>query len=381
MADATVREETGDRLDHLEAAARELERAEAAVAAEGEAALREVADAYESFLAFIDENDGKATGSGREAFQAYVNFQDELVNRVERLPDDLLARDAFEAVGDQLDKRRLSPDDMERAREALTPAAEQAALLEERVDARQRYRQARGAVQARLREVDSAVAERERLLEFADADLDADISALRDPIRAYNEAVRTGFREFKRSAPARAVLDVLDAAADYPLVGLEPAPDRLAAYLRTAPVGESSVSRLVELANFTPSKLAHYVEDPDRFRATVGANRTYLDRLDAGPLTVDWPSPPAGELRFRARELVAVVDRFADEAPVARLHALRDLTRRSDYGRLRRAAVVQERLDADERDRLRSGAVEQELETLREERERLQGALDAHPTR
>lgn len=377
MADA----ETTGRLERLEAAADELERAERAVEAEGEAAVQQVADAYESFLAFIDENDGKATGSGREAFMAYVDFQDELVNRVERLPDDLLARAAFEAVGDRLDKRRLTEDDMQRAREDLQPAAEKAALLDDRDAARRQYRQARSAVASRLREVESAIDDREQLLSYADADLDADLSPLRDPLADYNEAVSEAFRDFVRRSPARAVVELLDAAADYPLVGLDPAPDRLADYLRGREVGEEPVHRLVELADFSSSKLAHYVDDPDRFRATVASNRTYLDRLDGEPLTVDWPPPEAPALRFRARELIAVVDRFAPEAPVARLHELRDLSRDDDYERLRRAAVAQEHLDDDERERLQSGAVEAELEGLSDERGRLEAALETHPTR
>ncbi|MFB6352860.1 MAG: hypothetical protein ABEJ92_02125 [Halobacteriales archaeon] len=380
MSDAAPAETTG-RIERLEAAADELERAESAVAAEGEAALRELESAYEDFLSFIDENDGRATGSGREAFQAYVAFQDELVSRVERLPDDLLAREAFETVGELLDKRRLSAEDMERAREALEPAAEKAALLEERREARRAYRDARRAVEARLREVEAAIEERERLLGFADAELDADLGPLREPVAAYNDAVREAFATFKRSAPARAVLDLLDAAGAYPLVDLEPAPEPLAGYLRSSPVGEEPVSRLVELANYTPSKLNHYVDDPDRFRATVTANRTYLDRLDADGLTVDWPPPPADELRYMARELVAVVDRFAPADVAARLHELRDLARTDAYDRLREAAVAAERLDAEERERLTSGAVERELEALREERDRLRAALEDHPER
>ncbi len=381
MPDATATPATDGPVAQLAAAADEVERAEAAVEEAGEAALRAVADAHESFLAFIEENDGKATGSGREAFEAYVAFQDELVTRVERLPDDLLAREAFERVGELLDKRRLSPDDMERAREALEPAAAKAVLLEDRRAARRRYRRARSAVTGRLREVESAIDRRERLLDHAEADLDADLTPLRGPVSAYDDAVREAFREHKRSAPARELLDVLDAAGDYPLVPLEPAPDRLARYLRSHPAGGEPVHRLLELADYTPSKLEHYVEDPATFRATVAGHRAYLRGLDAGPLTVGWPPPPAAELRFRARELVAVVDRFAPEPVVARLHELRDLTRSPEYGRLREAAAARERLDPGELERLRSGAVAEELERLRDQRDRLNAALEAHPER
>jgi hypothetical protein len=66
---------------------------------------------------------------------------------------------------------------------------------------------------------------------------------------------------------------------------------------------------------------------------------------------------------------------------VARLHELRDLSRDSEYERLRQSAVAQERLDEDERERLQSGAIEAELETLRAERDRLEHALEDHPKR
>ena len=379
MADATARSQADDLIADLEAAADELASAEAAVESVGEDRLREVAAAHESFLAFIDDNDGVATGSGREAFRAYVDFQEELVTRLERLPEDLLEREAFEAVGDVLDKRRLSAEDMARARATLEPAADRAHLLEERRTARRRYREARAAVEDRLRTVEAAIDERTELLGYADVDLEADLAPLHEPIEAYNEGVADAFAAFRRSAPAREVLDLLATAADYPLVGLEPAPAPLERYLRDHRVGEESVARLVELCDHSPSKLAHYVDDPDRFRAVVAANRTYLDRLDAGSLAVDWPPPPAGHLRYRARELVRVVDRFAPEAVVAQLHALRALARRADYERLRRAAVARERLDDDERRRLRSGAVGAELEDLRVERDRLTAALEAHP--
>lgn len=381
MADATGRPATTGPIERLEAAADELDRAEAAVAEQGEPALERLAETYDAFLEFIDEYDGKATGSGRETFQAYVEFQDELVNRVERLPDDLLARDAFEEVGELLDKRRLSEADMEEARATLEPAAELAALLEERKAARRRYREARSAVVSRRREIESAIAEHERLLEFGDADLDADLGALRDPIRSYNNSVRDAFRSFRRDASARTLLDLLDTSGDYPLVALEPAPDRLAEYLRSNPVGEEPIPRLVELADYSASKLAHYVDDPDRFRATVASQRTYLDRLNAEPLTIEWPPPAATELRFQARELIPVVDRFAPPATVSKLHDLRALTRQPDYGRLRRTAVARERLEDAERERLQSGAVEAELASLREELERLQTVLEGYPDR
>lgn len=381
MADASAARAADDPVARLERLATELERAEAAVEAEGETALRRVSKAHERVLSLVDEADGTATGSGREAFEKYVEFQEELVSTVGRLPDDLLAREAFEAVVDELDKRRLSPKDMQRAREALEPAAEKAALLERRADIRERYRRARGAVATRRREVQAAIDDREELLAFADVDLEADVSALREVVEAYDDAVREAFRTFTREMRSRDVLAVLDAAAAYPLVGMDPPPEPLAAYLREHAVGEQPVHRLLELADYSTSKLAHYVEDPATFRSRVSAHRRFLEDLDAEGLTIGWPPPSSARLRFRTRELIPVVDRFADENTVARLHELRDLTREEAFERLRETAVARDRLDEGERRRLRSGAVEEELEELRATRDRLDEALEAYPER
>lgn len=380
MADATA-VEADSVVARLERLATELDRAEAAVETEGEAALRAVAEAHRDLLELIDEADGSATGSGREAFQNYVEFQEDLVSTVDRLPDELLERDAFEAVVDVLDKRRLTPADMERARETLEPAAQRAALLERRDEARRRYRRARSAVGSRRREVEAAIEEREKLLEFAGVDLDADVSALRDPVEAYNRAVRQAFRSFIESASARQVLAALDAASAYPLVAIDAPPAALVDYLRDHSVGAEPVHRLVELAEYSPSKLDHYVEDPATFRDRVGTHRRYLDGLGAEPLTVRWPPPEAGRLRYWARELVPVVDRLDGEAAVARLRDLRDLTREPVYDRLRATAVARDRLDEADRKRLQSGAVQTELEELRETLDRLVATLDEYPER
>jgi hypothetical protein len=133
---------------------------------------------------------------------------------------------------------------------------------------------------------------------------------------------------------------------------------------------------VLEYAGYSRSKLSHYVDDPDEFRRQVARNETYLSRLDATPLTVDWPPPSAAQLRHEAGELVAVVARFADESVVARARSVRDLTFRDDYDRLRRSAVARDELTEAERDRLASGAVADELARLRDERDRLRAALD-----
>lgn len=361
------------------AAVADLRSVEAEIEDVGEARVERLAGAYDRFDDLLARYRERASGSGRETFEAYVEFQGKLGEFVEELPEDLLHREAFEDAEDVLDRRRLEERDFDRARRALAPAREVAELIEERRRAERRVREARHAVDARLDEIEAEIDARESLLAFEDVELDAPVERLREPIEAYESAVDDAFGEFRSAASARTVLDLVEATEAYPLVEFSRPPADLRRYLRDRPAGEKPIPTLVEWAGYTASKLSHYVEDPPRFRAAVGGNRTYLTRLDAGPLHVGWPPPPAGTLRFRARELVAVVERFAPEATVERLHRVRRLTRRDDYDELRRAAVAREELAEDDRRRLRDGTVHEEIESLRAERDRLAEALAEHP--
>jgi hypothetical protein len=361
----------------LEAARERLRQAEAAVDAYGEAEAEAVADAYSDATGLLATYEDRATGTGSDNFRAYVEFQERFSNLVEDLPDGLPAREAFEEADDLLDRRRLSERHFEQARDVLAPAREAKETLEEREAAREHVEETRRAVRRRLSALDDEIAARERLLELGSADLDAPTEELRDPIDAYNAAVTDAFDRFRRTASVRDLLGFVTTTEAYPLVEFTPPPAALRAYLDEAAVGTEPLPTVLDYAGYSRSKLDHYVDDPDRFRREVATRETYLSRLDASPLTVEWPPPVAGQLRRLAEELVSVVARIADDGTVARARAVRDLALRDDYDRLRRAAVAREELTTDERERLAAGAVEEELAERRAERERLRSALAA----
>jgi hypothetical protein len=362
----------------LESARERLRQAEAAVDDYSESDAERVADAYDAATDLLAEYEGSATGTGD--FAAYVEFQDRFLGLVEELPDDLPARGAFEEASDLLDRRRLSESHFEQAREILAPAREVGETLDEREAARDHLRETRRAARRRLSTLDDEIQRRKRLLDLGEADLDAPTEKLREPIEAYDDAVTDAFARFRREASTRDLLDFVAATEAYPLVDFSAPPSSLASYLDESAVGSEPLPTLLEYAGYSRSKLDHYVDDPDRFRERVATHETYLSRLDATPLTVDWPPPVAGRLRRLAEELVSVVARFADDPVVARARGVRDLALRDDYDRLRNAAVARAELSGEERERLASGAVEAELSDLGDERERLRSALDDAPS-
>jgi hypothetical protein len=363
-------------IEDLRAARETLRDARERVAEVGSDRLAAVADAHGRFLATLDRHEADATGYGD--FEKYVQFQEAVADLLEDLPDELPARDAFDAADEALQQRTLSASDFERAREALAPAGEHAALYEEWQGARERYRDARSAVHAERRELRERVAELDRLRRLGEADPDAPTERLREPIESYEAAVRDAFGSFLRETSAREVLDFLDATAHYPLVPFRRPPARLRSFVAEHDAGEEPIPRLLEFADYSTSKLSHYVDAPGDLKAAVGTNRTYLDGLSADPLVVEWPPPPADRLAFRSRELISVVSRFADESVVVALRRVRALPRETDYAALRESAVASAELTPAERERL-AGGVDDDLRSARDRLERIEAVLEDHP--
>jgi len=363
--------------DALRAARERRRAADARIEAAGEARVEAAADAYRRAVRILDGYEDSATGTGD--FRAYVEFEAKISSVAESLDDDALAADAFETATEAVTKRRLSERDFEAAREALAPAREHVDLLSERDDAADAVRAARREAREALDRVEARIDDLDRVAALGEADLDAPVDRLRGPTAGYDDAIRAAFDRYRREESARALFGFLETTRQYPLVGFDPPPADLREYVTTHEAGTEPLATLVEYADYSPSKLDHYVDDPGALRTAVAVHRTYLDRLDATPLTVDWPPPPADVLRFRIRELIPLADRLTDQpepAAVVRLRELRSLARGDDYARLRPAARAAAELTADERDRLAAGAIRPALDRARAARDELRAALD-----
>ena len=348
----------------------------------GEETVRAVADAYDRATDLLDRYEGQATGTGKENFKHFIQFQEKFGSLVEDLPEGLPERDAFETANDRFDKRRLNESDFAAARDHLDAASDIAGLLAERRETVAEYRETRREVGHALADVREEIAERERLVELGDADLDAPVEEIREPIEDYNEAVSEAFSAFKSSASARELLSFVAATEDYSLVAFRDPPETLEEYVETREVGTEPVSELLKYARYSNSKLDHYVGDPTALKRAVATNETYLERLDADPLQLDWPPRSAADLRWRVEELVSVVARFADDEVVADLRDVQSVVRDEErFERLRTVAEAEAELSDPEREKVASGAVEDELAELRAKRGRLEEAREEYPER
>jgi hypothetical protein len=359
-----------------------LQRARDRVDEVGESDLQEVADAHDDLTTLFDRYEEEVTGDGD--FKTFIEFQSQIAAITEELSEDVRHREVFEEVDDLLQQRRLTESDWRKVRSALEPVRADVSRLDDREEARERYEDARFSAERRIDDFADRIADLADLQRLGDADLDAPTERLRDPIEAYNDRVADAFADFRSSASARDLLAFVAKADAYPLVPFESPPADLREYVDTHAAGEESVGQLLEYAEYSKSKLDHYVEDADALKRNVSTQRTYLRRLDDEPLTVDWPPVEAETLRYRARELTSVVARFADrvdegEAALVALREVRELSRTTDYERLRDSAQARAQLGPEERERLSSGAVDDELAACRDAKERLEDALDDYP--
>ncbi|WP_132059089.1 DUF7118 family protein [Halorussus amylolyticus] len=371
-----------DAVADLEAADAAYRDVVAEIESHGEENVEAVADAYDRATTLLARYEAQATGTGRSNFQKFVEFKSKFSSLVEGLDDDLPARDAFEAAGDRVDKNRLNESDFERARDDLEPAKGVADLLDDRREARSRYRKRLKETHRALEAAEADLADRERLVELGAADLDAPVEEIRDPIESYNDAVNEAFAEFRRESSARAVLDFVATTRSYPLVEFDRPPENLREYVENREVGEEPLTKLLKYARYSNSKLSHYVGDPGALKRAVATNETYLERLDADPLELDWPPRSATDLKWRVEELVSVVGRFAPEAVVADLREVqRAVHDEARFERLRTAAEAEAQLSDAEREKVENGEVTAEIEDLKARISALEDSLEAYPDR
>jgi len=334
--------EAGEAAARLRERYDELRRIESRIDGYGRDRVEAAADAYRNAHRVLDRYEEGAVGSGD--FESYVRFRGEFGDAVD-VDDDMPAAEAFSAADEAVDKRRLYEEDIAAAREALEPAGEFVELLEAYDDGVDDYRAARKAARDARKRLESRLDELREVAGMAGADLDADVDRLREPMEAYDEAVRAAFREFFKSASARDVFGFLDRADGTPFVDVDVPPTDLSEYVESHAAGEEPPATLLEYADYSNSKLEHYVDDPGALRTAVAVHRTYLERLDGEPLTLDWPPAGGDELAYEIDELIPLVSRVADDETVATLRSVRDRTRDDEYERLRRAAVVRDELD------------------------------------
>lgn len=370
---------TSDPVTRLRRHDKDLEAAQERVDEYGEAELQALADAYKEFTDLLERYQEQVVGDEGD-IQTIVEFQSQIDAVMSDISSDTLRYETFEECDEYLQQKWFSDSDFEHVSELLEPVDDLVERLRARNESREAYRNARRDVTTRHRELHEELTHLEDLAALADADLDAPTERLREPIETYNDDAKEVFREFYRNESAREVVAFLEEMEWYPLVGFEAPPEELAEYITNHPPGEEPIPTVLEYAEYSRSKLQHYVDEPNKLKHAVEHHRAYFDKLDADPLCVGWPPLTATELEWRCSELTAAVNRI-EPSVVEQLRDVAALPGETEYERLRNSAVVKQDLTPEERERLRTGEIEDELEAVRAEFERLGEALEEYPER
>lgn len=370
--------DTPDHLEALEMAHDEYRSLTADIESIGRDHLEEFANLVIDLDRLVEQFEDRATGTGD--FGGYIAFREQVTSLVENAPDDVPHREELERIAETADKRRLSEGDFETIRHTLSDIRPTSRLIDREEEARLAYRDARREAISHRNEIDDRIDELKELRALADVDFDAPIEDIQEPIEGYNAAVRSAFQAYIQQTPASEVLDLFSLTDTYPLVSMEAPPDRLCDYLEELPEA-LTVPELLEYADYSRSKLDHYVDDPEALKTAVSADRTYLERLSANPFEIEWPPPSASVLTWTVRELISITGRFADEECLAALRNVRACVRERDrFDQLREVALARTRLDDAERERIQSGELEDEREQLISQRDRLEAALEEYPS-
>ena len=366
-----------DPVARLKEAHEQLQQAQEQVDEFGQEELEQLAEAYNGFVALLERYEDQVVGDEGD-FQTNIEFQSQIAEFTEELADDILLAETFDECNEHLKQRWFKTSHFEHVYEQLEPVADLVDRLETYEQRRTEYRNARKQLGQRIHDLEDKIATLERLVRLGDADLDAPTEQLREPIETYNEQVTDAFATFRRERSAREVLSFLDTTTAYPLVPFEKPPAELYSFVQDNPVGDEPLSKLVDYADYSRSKLDHYVDNPDQLKHIVGGQKVFLSGLDSEPLRIDWPPPSADKLRYRCRELTAVVNRL-DQDVVETLRAVEQLPRETNYDQLRNSVMAKESLTDEERKRIQEEDIETQLSEAREQKARFIDALEAAP--
>ncbi len=367
-------------IDELREAGAAYQEAQAAVKERGRDRLETLQDAYNTATQLLAQYEDTATDTGAREFVNFAQFKGSFITLVENLDAELPAITAFERAKETIDKRRLDEDDFAQAREHLGPVEKELEKLDRLDKTRDQLITARQHAQQRREELVEEIEQLEAMVELSVTDDETALKRVRKPVEKYNTAVRTGFKQLRREAPSREVLALLDRAQQYPLVAFQSPPPVLEEYLRTTAAGHRPLAELIEFTEYSRSKLEHYVDDAGAFRRAVATNRTYLRELDATPLTIAWPPPPAQQVPWLTRELRAVAGRIVDADAMAHLREVEAVAREDrQYTIVRETAIAEQQLDATQRQKLANGTLRDELETLRNTKQAIDTTLSNMP--
>lgn len=356
----------------LDEAIQELTQKRRTLREEGIEEVREARGLYHELQRYIDRYREPATGHGD--FESYIEFQSVLAEIEEQLDGGVYGERGFRDAIQRFESRTLREKHFRRAENDLQGVRETVEVLERVEEIEDELRSERGRLGKRRKELEREIDDLERGIREASEAPDADASRLESLLDSYNEAVEREYESWLSSAAAREVVGHVYRASGMPLIEAEGVDRSTVEALEVSEVGDESVERLLELAEYSDSKLQHYVDDPTRFRSELPT--AWFRVADAEPYKLS-PDMQEGVVERLVPELVRVVSEFASERTIEVLREIGDLARCGRYSGMRRALMARQTtggVDAESLQEEKQG-MERELDQVRDDLERIDEAL------
>ena len=329
----------------------------------GEERAERTHDLYVTVDKDLEKYREDATGHGE--FKKYIELRSIAAGVEEEIEEEDVHRgEEFESAMSHLDARTLRDKHFRRARADLEDVAEFAETYERYEELEKELKDELRSLEKRKKELENEIEDTEDRLEKARKAEEIDASPLREAVESYNERVHDDFDDFVSEASGVEVARLGEKTLDAPLVDNAPVEDGVAERLSRY-VEDETVGRVLELADASDGKLSHYVDDTDGFRDAVP--RTFFETASAERFEISYE--PENVVRRRVPELVRLVSSFADEQTVAVLRRIGGMAERGEYESMRRAVVAGEEAGADAEE------IEESMEELRAERERVEGRV------
>lgn len=340
----------------------ELKRARQRIEDIGLEKAKKTHDFYSELSETMEEYREDAVGTGD--FETYVEFQgilDDLLQRINNSQNEVYRAEDFERVIDGFEKRVIRESDFRRAESRLADVRELAETIDRVREIEKELRYEKGRLERRKSELESRLKRVGRKIDTAKGVSDIDPSPLISIIESYNSSVETDFEEFYNSAPSIKVARLGEKARDLPLADIKPLDKETVEILRRTGMGQKTVSEVLEYADYSNSKLSHYIERPDEFRRNV--SQTWFKLLSADDFKISVETPQ-NLIKHKVPELIRIVDEFGSEETVRRLREIHSVAEKGEYAPMRRAYLSEKETG------------DKGLEDLQEEKRDIESEID-----
>ncbi|MDY6765077.1 MAG: hypothetical protein SV377_05240 [Halobacteria archaeon] len=339
----------------------ELKRARQRIEDIGLEKAKKTHDFYSELSETMDEYREDAVGTGD--FETYVEFQgilDDMLERVKKNQDEIHRPEDFERVIDDFEKRVIRESDFRHAESTLSDVRELSETIDRINEIEKELRYEKGKLERRKSELESRLKSIKRKIDTAKGVSDIDPSPLVSLIESYNSSVETDFEEFYNNAPAIKVARIGEKARDFPLADIKPLDKETVRILERTGMGRKTVSEVLEYADYSDSKLSHYIDKPEEFRRNV--SQTWFKLLSADDFKISVETPQ-NLIKHKVPELVRVVGEFGSDETVRKLREIHSIAERGEYAPMRRAYLSEKETG------------DKNLEDLQEEKEDIESEI------